>query len=72
MIRASVEVKDENGAFHVAVYAENLERVVEHAASRYPGRTVRVRFPLDPEMFFVEGATFATAELVATEESQQE
>jgi hypothetical protein len=74
MIRASVEVKDENSAFSIAVCAENLERVVEYAAIRYPGRTVRVRFPLDPEMFFVEGTTFGTetVELGAADGSQQE
>ncbi len=60
MIRASVKVTGNNSAFSIAVYAENLQRAVEFAASRYPGYAVSVRFPLDPEMFFVEGATART------------
>jgi hypothetical protein len=54
MIRASVQVRDENSAFSVTVRAENLQRAVEFAARRYPGRAVSLRFPLDPEAFFVE------------------
>ena len=61
MIRVSVEVKDDNRAFSVAVYAENLRRAVEFAASRYPGCAVSVRFPLDPEVFFIEGSTIGSA-----------
>jgi hypothetical protein len=75
VIRASVEVKDENGAFSVAVCAENLRRAVEFAASRYPGRAaVAVLFPLDPQAFFVEGSTVSapTVEFVAETGSQQE
>ena len=74
MIRASVEVKVENGAFSVAVYAEHLRRAVELAASRYPGRAVAVLFPLDPRAFFVEGSTVSapTVEFVAATGSQQE
>jgi hypothetical protein len=73
-MRASVEVKDENGAFSVAVYAENLRRAVELAASRYPGRAVAVLFPLDPRAFFVEGSTVSapTMEFGAETGSQQE
>ncbi len=74
MIRASVEVKDDHRVFSVAVYAENLGRAVEFAASRYPGYAVSVRFPLDPEVFFVEGPAVEseTVELLAAKGSQQE
>jgi hypothetical protein len=54
MIRASVQVRDESNAFSVTVHAENLQRAVEFAAQRYPGRAVCLLFPLDPEAFFVE------------------
>ncbi len=54
MIRASVQVRDERGAFSITVCAENLQRAVEFAARRYPGHAVGLRFPLDPEAFFVE------------------
>jgi hypothetical protein len=57
MIRASVEVVGTHSAFCIGVYAKNLQRAVEFAAKRYPGRAVSVRFPLDPEAFFVEGSS---------------
>jgi hypothetical protein len=61
MIRASVQLRDDSNAFSVtvraAVRAENLQRAVELAAKRYPGLTVGLRFPLDPESFFVEGSS---------------
>ncbi len=74
MIRASVEVKDENRAFSVAVYADNLQRAVEFAANRFPGCAVSVQFPLDPEVFFVEGPAVGseTGEPMATKELRQE
>jgi hypothetical protein len=56
MIRASVQVRGDSNAFSVTVRAENLQRAVELAAQRYPGRAVGLRFPLDPEAFFVEGS----------------
>jgi hypothetical protein len=57
MIRASVQLRDDSNAFSVTVCAENLQRAVELAAKRYPGLTVGLRFPLDPESFFVEGSS---------------
>jgi hypothetical protein len=74
MIRASVEIIGNNSAFSIAVYAENLRRAVEFAANRYPGYAVSVRFPLDPEMFFVEGPAVGTetVEPAAAEGSRHE
>ena len=63
MIRATVEVGNESGAFSVTVCAENLRRAVELAADKYPGRSVRLRFPLDPEVFFVEVSPVGTKTL---------
>lgn len=56
MIRALVQIKDKTSAFSLTVYAENLRRAVEVAADRYPDYEVSVLFPLDPEVFFVEGS----------------
>jgi hypothetical protein len=74
MIRASLKVTGNNSAFTIGVYAENLRRALEFAANRYPGYAVSVRFPLDPEMFFVEGSAAGaeTVELSAAKGSQQE
>jgi hypothetical protein len=60
MIRASVQVRDENSAFSVTVRAENLQRAVELAAQRYPRLIVGLRFPLDPEAFFAEESCLGT------------
>ena len=60
MIRASVQVRDGSNAFSVTVCAENLQRAVEFAARRYPGRAVGLRFPLNPESFFVEVSSLGT------------
>jgi mannose-1-phosphate guanylyltransferase len=53
LIRASIEVSDGAGYFSVTVCAENIQRAIELAMNRYPGRAVKVKFPLDPETFFV-------------------
>jgi hypothetical protein len=36
----------------VAVRAQSIERAVGIASARYPGKEVRVLFPIDPEKFF--------------------
>jgi hypothetical protein len=54
MIRASVEVGNETGCLSVVVCAENIQQAVRVVADLYPGCAVRVKFPLDPETFFVE------------------
>ena len=54
MIKASIEVGHETGCFSVVVCAENIQRAVRYVADLYPGCAVRVKFPLDPETFFVE------------------
>ena len=68
MIRASIEVSDETGHFPVTVYAENIQQAVALAMNRYPGRTIKVKFPLDPETFFVQDTVVGagTAELVTS------
>lgn len=72
MIRVSVQVKDGSNAFSITVCAENLRRAVEFAANRYPGHAVSVLFPLDPQVFFVEGPLprTETSELVANARSE--
>jgi len=75
MIRASVEVIGTHSAFCIEVYAKNLQRAVDFAANRYPGYAVSVRFPLDPEAFFVEGPDDVVSEkveIVAAKGSRQE
>ena len=52
MIKVSVEVREGDGPFRVAVLAESIIRAIGIIQGRHPGRDVRVVFPIDPEGFF--------------------
>jgi len=69
MIRARVRVDNEVSSFTILVCAENLRMVERTAKTHYPGSTVRIAFPLEPEYFFVGGPhTGGYPSLVALEE----
>jgi hypothetical protein len=55
MIGARVQVVNEGGSFTIVVYAESLREVEQTARIRYPGSTVRIAFPIEPECFFAGG-----------------
>jgi hypothetical protein len=55
MIRAQVQVVNDGGTFTIVVYAESLRKVEQTAKIRYPGSTVRIAFPIEPEWFFAGG-----------------
>jgi hypothetical protein len=55
MIGARVRVVNEGGSFTLVVYAESLGEVEQTAKARYPGSSVRIIFPIEPECFFVGG-----------------
>ena len=55
MIRVSMEVREGAALSRTAVQAESIPEAVSIARRRYPGRDVRVIFPIDPEEFFIEG-----------------
>jgi hypothetical protein len=55
MIGARVRVANERGSFTIVVYAESLRQVEQTAKARYPGSTVRIAFPIEPECFFAGG-----------------
>ena len=55
MIKVSMEV-DEGATLSTAtVQAESIREAVSITRGRYPGRDVRVIFPIDAEDFFIEG-----------------
>ncbi len=56
MIRVSVEVREAGDVFELAVYAGSINQAVGVARGRFPGRDVRVVFPIDGEEFFRRGA----------------
>jgi hypothetical protein len=54
MVRVSIEVRNGAAHFKVAVRAQSIEQAANVVRGNYPGCEVRVKFPLDPEGFFVE------------------
>jgi len=57
MVNVSVEVRDGATYFNVSVKAQSIERAVSVVRGSFPGCTVRVKFPIDPEGFFVKEST---------------
>ena len=54
MVKDSIEVHDGAARFDVAVRAQSIERAVSVVRGSYPHCDVRVKFPIDPEGFFVK------------------
>ncbi len=54
MVKVSIEVRNNATHFNVAVRAQSIKRAVSVVRGRYPRCDVRVKFPIDPEGFFVE------------------
>ena len=57
MVKVSIEVHTGAAHFNVSVKAQRIERAVSVVRRSYPGYTVRVKFPIDPEGFFVKEPT---------------
>jgi len=55
MIKVSMEVGEGAALSRATVQAESIREAVSITRGRYPGRDVRVIFPIDPEDFFIEG-----------------
>jgi hypothetical protein len=53
MIRVSMEVHEESALSRATVQAESIREAVNITRRRYPGRDVRVIFPIDPATFFI-------------------
>jgi hypothetical protein len=54
MIRVVIEVTNGAARFDVAVQAEDIQQSVSLVAARYPASVVGVKFPIEPERFFVK------------------
>ncbi len=54
MIRVSMEVREEAALSRATVQAESIREAVSITRGRYPGREVRIIFPIDAEDFFIE------------------
>ena len=55
MIRVSMEVREGAALSTATVQAESIREAVSITRRHYPGREVRVIFPIDAEEFFIEG-----------------
>ena len=56
MIRVCMEVREETALSRATVQAGSISEAVSITKGRYPGRDVRVMFPIDSEDFFIEGS----------------
>jgi hypothetical protein len=54
MVKVSVEVYSATGHFAVVIKAKSIQHALSVAAARYPSSVCRVKFPIDPDTFFVE------------------
>ena len=55
MISVSMEVREGPALSRATVQAESIHEAVSITRERYPGRDVRVIFPIDAEEFFILG-----------------
>ena len=53
MVKVSIEVHNGAALFEVAVRAQSIERAASVVRRSYPGCDIRVKFPIDPEDYFV-------------------
>jgi hypothetical protein len=54
MVKVSIEVSSGAAHFDVGVQAESIRRAMSLVRERYPMGEVRLKFPIEPESFFVE------------------
>ena len=55
MVRISVQVRSGAAQFRVAIQAESIERALELVRAQNPDRECKVKFPIEPDKFFVGG-----------------
>ena len=70
MVKVSIEVRSGATRFCVLVQAESIERAVSLVVARYPGGDCGVKFPIDPEGYFVKDPA-ARTEIVGLEQPDQ-
>jgi hypothetical protein len=54
MVQVSIEVHSRAARFTVAISAQSIQHALSIAAARHPSSVTRVKFPIDPERFFLE------------------
>jgi hypothetical protein len=56
MVKVSIEVHDGTARFMVAIKAQSIQHALSTVATRHPSSVTKVKFPIDPESFFVEAS----------------
>jgi hypothetical protein len=56
MVKLSIEVHSGTARFTVAIKAQSIQQAQSIVAARHPSSVTRVKFPIDPESFFVESS----------------
>ena len=54
MVKLSIEVHSGTARFTVAIKAQSIRQALSIVAARHPSSVTMVKFPIDPESFFVE------------------
>ena len=54
MVQVSIEVRSGTARFMVGVKATNIQQALSIVQTRYPATVAKVKFPIEPEGFFVE------------------
>jgi hypothetical protein len=54
MVKLSIEVHSGTARFTVAIKVQSVRQALSIVAARHPSSVTRVKFPNDPESFFVE------------------
>ena len=54
MVKVSIEVYSGTARCAVAIKAQSIQQALSIVAARYPSNASRVKFPINPESFFVE------------------
>ena len=54
MVKVSIEVYSGTACFAVAIRAKSIQQALSIVATQYPGSVAKVKFPINPEGFFVE------------------
>jgi hypothetical protein len=60
MVKVSIEVSSGAARFNVGVRAESIQQAVNFVHERYSKGSVKVRFPIEPESYFVEDPAVPT------------
>jgi len=54
MVKVSIEVRNGTARFMVGVKARNIQQALSIVQSQYPAKVATVKFPIDPDGFFVD------------------